>query len=135
VSGKARFVGEAETAQQAIAGLFGFGGICLIGDGEPAPSIALSVSRGGDDAWRVELTSDEFEFRQDLLNGPHVPGTGHGHLYVGGLKLQRLFSNVVETGALPPGEHIFRVTLNTNDHRAYVVEETPVTATASVRVN
>ena len=135
VSGKARLVREAASGQRSIAGLFGFGGICLIGDGEPAPSVALNVSAGADKTWKIELLSEEFEFRQDLLDGPHVPGTGHGHLYVGGLKLQRLFRSEVETGELPPGNHVFRVTLNTNDHRAYVVDDEPVTATANVRVN
>lgn len=134
VSGKARFAEESTSGEALIAGLFGFGGICTVGEGEPAPSVSLAA-QPSDSGWSVDLQSDEFTFREDLLNGPHVPGTGHGHLYVGGLKLQRLFSSNAVVGALPPGSHIVRVTLNTNDHRAYVVDDKPVTATTTIRVD
>lgn len=134
VSGRARYSAESTSGANHIAGLFGFGGICAVGEGEPAPAVSLSaqISDGG---LTVDLQSDEFTFREDLLDGPHVPGTGHGHLYVGGLKLQRLFGSRAEIGALPPGSHVVRVTLNTNDHRAYVVEDEPVTATTTIHVN
>ncbi len=134
VSGKARFADASVSGEALIAGLFGFGGICTVGEGEPAPSVALSA-QPSEAGWSVKLQSDEFAFREDLLDGPHVPGTGHGHLYVGGLKLQRLFSSTAAVGALPPGSHIVRVTLNTNDHRAYVVDDEPVTATTTIHVN
>lgn len=112
-------------------GLFGIGDVCKVGEGEPAPQIALSVSPEGD-GWRVEVEAQEFTFAPDLADGPHVPGTGHGHLYLNGLKLQRLYEPSAHIGALPPGRHEVRVTLNTNDHRAYVVGEVPVTARAVI---
>lgn len=134
VSGKARFADVSASGESLIAGLFGFGGICTVGDGEPAPSVALNA-QSTEAGWTVDLLSDEFTFREDLLDGPHVPGTGHGHLYVGGLKLQRLFGSKAVIGALPPGAHVVRVTLNTNDHRAYVVDDKPVTATTTIHVD
>ncbi|MEC8197159.1 MAG: hypothetical protein VX228_12815, partial [Pseudomonadota bacterium] len=74
----------------------------------------------------------DFEFTPDLVDGPHVPGTGHGHIYINGLKLGRLYSPTTTIGNLPPGQHEIRVTLSTNDHRAYVVNDIPVTASATL---
>lgn len=114
-------------------GLLGLGDICLVGDDEPAPRLAIEVEPDGD-GWIVRVLTDEFTFAKDLADGAHVPGSGHGHLYLGGLKLQRLYEPEARIGALPPGKHEVRVTLNTNDHRAYVVDGLPVSATAEIIV-
>jgi hypothetical protein len=60
---------------------------------------------------------------------------GHGHIYVGGMKIGRLYQPEARIGTLPKGEHQVRLTLNTNDHRAYVVGDQPVTATATIVVD
>jgi hypothetical protein len=51
------------------------------------------------------------------------------------MKLGRLFAPEYHIGPLPPGSHEIRVTLNTNDHRAYVVGDTPVTASTIITVD
>ncbi|WP_424984836.1 copper chaperone PCu(A)C [Microbulbifer sp. S227A] len=114
-------------------GLFGLGDICRVEEGEPAPRVAIEVTPDGD-GWRLRVLAEDFTFAPDQLDGPHVPGTGHGHLYVGGLKLMRLYESEARIGALPPGKHQVRVTLNTNDHRAYVVNDLPVSAAAEIIV-
>jgi len=116
------------------SGLFGFGDICIVGDGEPAPQVSLDVVQNGD-GWQVKINSEEFTFSKDLLDLYHVPGMGHGHIYVGGMKLGRLFTPEYDIGPLPKGRHEVRVTLNTNDHRAYVVDDEPVTAFAFIEVD
>ena len=69
------------------------------------------------------------------MDGDHVAGTGHGHIYLNGLKLGRLYSSSAEIGPLPSGVHVVRVTLNTNNHKAYVVDGKPVTATVTLRAS
>lgn len=134
VTTRARIADAQATGRAGEFGLFGLGDICIAGEnGEPAPAIALEVQRDGE-GWTVQVLTEEFEFTESMVDGPHVPGTGHGHLYLGGLKLQRLYDPVARIGALPPGRHEVRVTLNTNDHRAYVVDDEPVTATAEILV-
>ncbi len=135
VTTRARLADPQAQGNAASVGLFGLGDICIVGGdtGEPAPAISLNVQADGD-GWTVQVVTEQFRFAEDLVDGPHIPGTGHGHLYLGGVKLQRLYDPVARIGALPPGQHEVQVTLNTNDHRAYVVGETPVTASAMIEV-
>ena len=78
---------------------------------------------------RVETT--DFTFNEDMADGPHVPGVGHAHLYLDGVKLQRLYHRDATIGALPPGSYLVRVTLNTNDHRVYMHKGAPISASPS----
>lgn len=133
VTAQARVADPAAKGAAAEVGLFGLGDICIVGEGEPAPAIALDVAPDGA-GWRVRVMAEDFTFSEDWAGGPHIPGMGHGHLYVGGAKLARLYGPEARIGPLPPGRHEIRVTLNTNDHRAYVVDDVPVTAAAWVEV-
>ncbi|WP_108483723.1 copper chaperone PCu(A)C [Oceaniglobus ichthyenteri] len=113
-------------------GLLSLGDICRVGEGEPAPHLTLEVAAQGD-GWQVRVLSQEFTFTEIVDGLGHVPGYGHGHLYLNGVKLQRMYEAQAQIGALPPGEHVIEVTLNTNDHRAYVVDDVPVTAQVALR--
>ncbi len=130
---KARLSDPQAAGAAGEVGLFGLGDICRVGEGEPAPEISLSVQAEGD-GWSVTIHARDFEFSEEMVGLYHVPGMGHGHLYVGGMKLGRLYAPTAQIGALPKGKHEVRVTLNTNDHRAYVVGDHPVTATAVIVV-
>lgn len=65
----------------------------------------------------------------------HVQGQGHAHLYLNGLKLQRLFSEEFEVGDLLPGEYSVSVTINTNDHRPYLQGNIALSDQVSVTVD
>ena len=134
VSVKARLAAIKHEGEAHRFGLFGIGDICRVEEGEPAPRISVSAEAAGE-SWKVTVRTDAFEFSKEMADGPHVPGTGHGHLYLNGLKLQRLYSGDAVIGALPPGTHEITVTLNTNDHRAYVVDDVPVTARTRIIVD
>lgn len=115
--------------------LFGLGEICRVGKKEPQPEISLRVARDENNGWRILVDTTDFIFAEHLAGTTHVPGVGHGHLYVGGLKITRVYGNEIHLGALPKGDHIVRLALNTNDHRVYVVGDKPVMAEATIRVN
>lgn len=134
VTTKARISDPKTTGAAEEVGLFGLGDICVVGEGEPAPEVSLSVAPDGD-GWKISVNTDQFEFSEALTGLYHVPGMGHGHIYVGGMKIGRLYQPEARIGALPRGEHLVRLTLNTNDHRAYVVDDQPVTATATIVVD
>lgn len=102
--------------------------------GEPIPTVSLTVTPSGP-GWTAQIQTENFTFSEDLADGDHVPGTGHGHIYAGSVKLGRVFDTTYTIGALPKGEHTIRVTLNTNDHRTYAAVGQPVEATATIVVD
>lgn len=103
-------------------------------EGEPAPSVSLAVT-ADEGGWRLTLETTNFTFSRDAVDGEHQSGVGHGHLYLNGLKLMRVYSTEIGIGALPPGTHRFTVALNTNDHRVYAVAGVPVAAEVTVSVD
>lgn len=133
VSAKARFT-IPEPGSMAAHMAMGHGGMMHDVTDAPAPTLALSVTADGD-GWTAQITTENFTFAEELQDGDHVPGTGHGHIYVGDVKLGRVFSDSFAIGALPKGEHQLRVTLNTNDHRAYAVDGQPIVAETIITVD
>lgn len=139
IAAKARF-----TAGMAMGGhdMEGMGGgmdhAAMMGtdyavpEGEPAPTLSLTATPRDGGGHDLVIETTNFEFSQDQADGPHAPGIGHGHLYVGGVKLGRVYGNSAIVPPLPLGPQIIRVTLNTNDHRTYTVAGQTVTATATV---
>jgi copper(I)-binding protein len=104
----------------------------IVPEDEPAPTLSLSAEPSLQGGYDIAIRTTNFSFSRDQADGPHAPGTGHGHLYIGGVKLGRVYGYSATVPPLPPGEQIVRVTLNTNDHRIYVVNGEPVSATVRV---
>ena len=50
-----------------------------------------------------------------------MPGTGHAHVYINGVKLGRLYGHWMHLTGLKAGEHTIKVTLNSNDHQDYAL--------------
>ena len=68
----------------------------------PAPAISLRTEARPDGAgWRVIVDAEEFTFSKEGADKEHIPGVGHGHLYVSGLKLGRLYGPQADIGPLP----------------------------------
>lgn len=89
----------------------------------PPPAIGMEVTPTSSDGWRVELTTENFTFDEEQDPPVHVPGHGHGHLYIDGLKIRRMYAPVAEFGRLPPGRYTVSVTLNTNTHLPYTDDD------------
>lgn len=101
-------------------------------EGEPpVVSVSATAKSAG---WDIAVDVKNFRFAKELVDGDHLSGTGHGHIYLNGLKLGRLYSNNYKIGSLPKGKHLIRVTLNSNDHKVYMNEGSPITATAEIEV-
>lgn len=109
-------------------------GAMQIDMGDPPPEVTVDVSPS-DAGWVLSIDTQNFEFDRDAVDGNHVPGMGHGHLYVGGTKIGRVYQNTVTVGELPKGKHLVRVTLNTNNHISYVNDGKVVSATAVIEVD
>ena len=100
--------------------------------GIPAPELTLMLHPDGAQSRNLHIGITNFEFAPEAVNGPHVPGQGHAHIYVNGVKVARAYGPWMQLDALPKGEHTIRVTLNANDHTQLAVDGEPIEATAQV---
>lgn len=96
-----------------------------------APALGLTLLPEGD-GWSLSLDIRRLALSAQAADSPHRTGQGHGHLYLNGLKLGRLYAENFRIGALPPGQHRIRVSLNTNDHRPYATGGAPIEALALI---
>ncbi len=76
----------------------------------------------------VEIFTEGFAFAPESVNGAHVAGEGHAHIYVAGVKVARVYTPWFYLRDLTPGEHEIRVTLNANSHEEYTVSGNNVQA-------
>lgn len=97
-------------------------------------SVALRVEPDALDGVNITVLPRGFTFAPEAVNGDHVPGEGHAHLYVDGVKLTRLYGPHYHLGGLAAGEHEIRVALNANTHAAYAYGERAVEAVQTVTI-
>ena len=74
----------------------------------------------------LKITTTGFTFAPESASGEHVPGEGHAHVYVDGVKDNRVYGNYYHLSGLDPGERSIRITLNANSHEQYAKGEHPV---------
>ena len=89
---------------------------------ETAPALTMMITEENGRTVSVSLATSNFRFVEPVEEATkHIDGEGHGHLYLNGLKLQRMYTPNTTIGGLPAGRHQISVSLNTNDHRVYAV--------------
>lgn len=125
----------ADTDKSVAANMPKHAGMFMVPANEPMPSLSVSIeplteTRG----WRILSDVENFTFNRELADGDHLPGNGHGHIYLNGLKLGRVYEREFAIGQLPVGKHQIRVTLNTNNHQTYMVGGEAVSATVDIEV-
>lgn len=97
-------------------------------------SLALTLHSDGANSRNLQIETTDFAFSPETVNGPHVPGQGHAHVYVNGVKIARAYSPWMQVTGLAKGENVIRVTLNANDHTQLAVDGTPVEGTITVTI-
>ena len=100
---------------------------------EPQPALSASLVEEPSGGWILSLDVSNFTFDESAADGPHTAGVGHGHLYVDGVKVGRVYGTRHPLD-LTPGPHTIRITLNTNDHRAYHVDGAIVAVELDVEI-
>lgn len=106
--------------------------VSLTEAGVPGPELEITLHPDGAQSRNLHIGVTNFSFAPDAVNGAHVPGQGHAHVYVNGVKIARAYAPWFHLSALPKGEHEVRVTLNANDHSQLAVEGQPIEATAKL---
>ncbi|WP_299849026.1 hypothetical protein [uncultured Roseovarius sp.] len=101
----------------------------------PHPTLTLTLHPDGAQSRNLHIGTTDFAFAPDAVNGPHVPGQGHAHVYVNDIKIARAYGPWIQLAALPKGTHVIRVTLNANDHSALATDGTPIEAIARITID
>lgn len=98
--------------------------------------VGLELSAQADDSGgvSVHIMAHNWTWAPENVNGPHVPGEGHAHIYVDGEKVNRVYGPNYYLQGLSEGEHHISVTLNANSHNELLVDGKKVEAMAMVTV-
>lgn len=90
---------------------------------EPKPKISsLELTKDSKSGWNLNIKTENFEFAPEQVNQEHMPGKGHAHLYIDGVKITRVYSNYYYIAGYNEGIHDLTVTLNTNSHSDYYID-------------
>lgn len=100
----------------------------------PAPTVSIEVIPDAKSGYNVRVDTTDFAFAPERASGEAVDGEGHGHLYVDGVKVARLYTPWFHLGPLDPGNHEITVSLNGNDHVALLDDGEPIEASQTVAV-
>ncbi|MEM6386748.1 MAG: hypothetical protein AAF718_10985 [Pseudomonadota bacterium] len=103
----------------------------IIEPGETAPTLAIDITPDTAGGWNLHMQTTNFSFTGERSGKAHVTGEGHAHIYVNGEKVARAYGPWFHLDALPDGAVEVEVTLNSNDHRALMVGDVPLSATVS----
>lgn len=107
----------------------------LLENGEgPAPTVDIALIEDTAAGWNLQVITENFTFTPTAVNLEHVPNTGHGHVYVNGAKLARLYGPWMHIGELPSGDVTVSVTLNANTHSPLAVDGVAVEAAKTITV-
>ena len=95
-------------------------------DRAPVVDLQLIPLAGGGYNLRVQTLN--FIFTPQNIDTDPIPGEGHAHLYVDGVKIARLYGEWYHLGALPADAEVLTVSLYANDHSPFTVDGLPVSA-------
>lgn len=89
----------------------------------PLPTIKLNVTPDTKSGFNLHIETTNWSWAPDRVNSEAKPNEGHGHLYIDGVKIGRLYGAWHHLDSLTPGRHEIKVTLNANDHSDYHANE------------
>ncbi|SFS21421.1 hypothetical protein [Yoonia litorea] len=92
----------------------------------PVPELAVDLQKDPSSGHNLILTADGFVMTPEDTNGPVEAGTGHGHMFVNGVNVGRLYGNYHHFNNLPEGDVTIHIYLGGNDHRIWVANGEPL---------
>ena len=93
-----------------------------------APQVAITVEQDPVNGWNVTLSTNNFTFTPQMVNGENVDNTGHAHLYVEGVKIARLNGQHYYIPVLHVDDNGISVNLSGNDRSYYVIDGNRIAA-------
>ncbi len=87
--------------------------------------------KGGVD---IQITTEGWLWTPDNVDGEHVPGEGHAHIYVDDVKIGRIYGPTYYLEGIEPGEREVRISLNSNSHDELTYDGDAVEAISMVTI-
>jgi len=103
-----------------------------VDDWPDTPSLTMTAYKDLMSGWNLHIVLSSFTFAPNRVNAAVKPGEGHGHLYINGEKVTRLYSEWYYINPLPPGRHIVTVSLNANNHGPLTLNGQTVEASVEI---
>jgi hypothetical protein len=98
-------------------------------DKATAPTVDVKVLEDPMGGWNLRVDTGNFRWAPENVSTDAVPGEGHGHVFMDGKKIARLYGPwfYVSPSSMTKGKHTFTVSLNANDHTAYAIKDVQIT--------
>ena len=98
--------------------------------------ISISFTTEVDDTGgvNIHIVTEGWLWTPDNVDGEHVPGEGHAHIYVDGVKIDRIYGPTYYLEGIEPGEREVRVSLNSNSHDELTYGGNAVEAVSMVEI-
>jgi len=105
---------------------------------ETAPKATLDVQKDPTGGFNVQVVTTNFVWRPEMASMKHVPGEGHGHVYLDGRKIMRIYNEWFHLNTFQfstrSGEQLLTIEFVGNDHAPYTIQGLPVGAEQIVDV-
>ncbi|MEM9216369.1 MAG: hypothetical protein AAGD25_18735 [Cyanobacteria bacterium P01_F01_bin.150] len=98
------------------------------------PSLTVMVHPDSHRGWNVEIQTENFTFTPEQVNQANQPNVGHGHLYVNGEKVARVYGNWLHLDNLESGTNEITVSLHANGHEVWTHEGEAIAYTTTIEV-
>jgi hypothetical protein len=92
----------------------------------PTPTLGLDLQPDPASGHNLFVTMDGFQMTPEDVNKAVEPGTGHGHLFVSGENIGRLYADMRHMIDLPKGDVTIHMYLGGNDHKVWVADGQPL---------
>lgn len=111
----------------------GDGGHTALEAGLPV-DLNLFTAVDADGGVMVNISAGGWRWAPERVNQANVDGEGHAHIYVDGVKINRVYGQHYYLEGLEPGKRQIRVSLNANAHEDLTYNGAPLEATAAVDI-
>ena len=103
-------------------------------ESETPVSVSVTAEQDGAGGVYVRIITDGSRWAPEEVNMANAPGAGHAHVYVDGVKINRVYGPYYYLTGLEPGMREIRVSLNTNGHGELTYGGQPLEDTTAVEV-
>jgi uncharacterized surface protein with fasciclin (FAS1) repeats len=94
--------------------------------GGPEPFVDLQVIPLDDGSYNVRVQTLNFTFAPQHVDMEPMPGEGHAHLYVDGVKVARIYGEWYHLESLPDDAQMITVELFANNHQPLAIDGEPI---------